>query len=204
MSFTETGKEKIKREAYEKANKERGVRKEAERDYKMFGTTEQNIPNVDTMGNVTGMKKGGKVMKKMKRYEGGGDIESTQGENKAITNDVRARAMAAIAAGGQKDEEVAPKKSTSKSQPESDREEHSPWMRDMRKQEAENQRESQALFNKKPVDTTSKEDPAKVAKAYQAAAKMQASKPRGMKSGGSVKSASARADGCAIRGKTRA
>jgi uncharacterized protein with von Willebrand factor type A (vWA) domain len=31
-----------------------------------------------------------------------------------------------------------------------------------------------------------------------------ANKPKGMKKGGKVKSASARADGCAIRGKTRA
>jgi hypothetical protein len=61
MPYTETGKEKQKREAYMKANKERGIRQEAERDYKMFGTTEQNIPAVDTMGAVTGMKKGGKV-----------------------------------------------------------------------------------------------------------------------------------------------
>jgi hypothetical protein len=62
MAFTETGKEKEKREAYYKANKEKGIRAEKERDYKMFGTTEQNIPAVDTMGNVTNMKKGGKVM----------------------------------------------------------------------------------------------------------------------------------------------
>ena len=61
MAYEETGKQKEKREAYMKANKERGVRQEQERDYKMFGTTEQNIPAVDTMGNVTGMKKGGKV-----------------------------------------------------------------------------------------------------------------------------------------------
>ena len=67
MAYEETGKEKQKREAYMKANKERGVRQEAERDYKMFGTTEQNIPKVDTMGNVTGMKKGGKVSSKCSR-----------------------------------------------------------------------------------------------------------------------------------------
>jgi len=59
MAYTETGKEKEKREAYYKANKERGIRQEKQRDYEMFGTTEQNIPAVDTMGNVTGMKKGG-------------------------------------------------------------------------------------------------------------------------------------------------
>jgi hypothetical protein len=61
MPYTETGTEKEKREAYMKANKERGIRAEKKKEYEMFGTTEQNIPNVDTMGNVTGMKKGGKV-----------------------------------------------------------------------------------------------------------------------------------------------
>jgi hypothetical protein len=70
MAYTETGKEKEKREAYMKANKERGVRAEKQRDYEMFGTTEQNIPKVDTMGNVTGMKKGGKVSSASKRADG--------------------------------------------------------------------------------------------------------------------------------------
>ena len=69
MPFTETGKEKAKREAYYKANKERGVRAEKEREYKMFGTTEQNIPNVNPMGDVVtpaavGMKKGGTASKR--------------------------------------------------------------------------------------------------------------------------------------------
>ena len=59
MAYTETGKEKEKREAYYKANKEKGIRAEKQREYEMFGTTEQNIPSVDTMGSVTGMKKGG-------------------------------------------------------------------------------------------------------------------------------------------------
>jgi hypothetical protein len=70
MPFTETGTEKVKREAYMKANKERGIRAEKKKDYEMFGTTEQNIPNVDTMGNVTGMKKGGKVGSASKRADG--------------------------------------------------------------------------------------------------------------------------------------
>ena len=59
MPYKETGKEKEKREAYYKANKEKGIRAEKQREYEMFGTTEQNIPAVDTMGSVTGMKKGG-------------------------------------------------------------------------------------------------------------------------------------------------
>lgn len=73
MPFTETGKEKAKREAYMKANKERGIRQEAERDYRMFGTTEENIPNVNPMGDVVtpaAMKKGGKVGSASKRADG--------------------------------------------------------------------------------------------------------------------------------------
>ena len=75
MPFTETGKEKAKREAYYKANKERGVRAEKEREYKMFGTTEQNIPQVNPMGDVVapavGMKKGGvaKTVTKEMEYD---------------------------------------------------------------------------------------------------------------------------------------
>jgi len=61
MPYEETGKEKVKREAYMKANKERGIRAEKQKEYELFGTTEQNIPAVDTMGAVTGMKKGGYV-----------------------------------------------------------------------------------------------------------------------------------------------
>lgn len=152
------------------------------------------------------------MAKKMKRFAEGEEVEleSTQGSNKSITDDVRERAMRAIAAGGQKEEAPAPKKaakkSATRSQPESDREEYSPWMREMRKQEAtdaENKRESQALFNKKPVDTTSRANPEKVRKAYIESAKY-VGRPTGMKSGGMAKSASARADGCCIRGKTRA
>jgi hypothetical protein len=64
MPYKETGKEKEKREAYYKANKERGVRAEKQKEYEMFGTTEQNIPNINPMGDVVtpaavGMKKGG-------------------------------------------------------------------------------------------------------------------------------------------------
>ena len=75
MPFTETGKEKDKREAYMKANKERGVRAEKQKEYEMFGTTEQNIPQVNPMGDATapaavGMKKGGKVSSASKRADG--------------------------------------------------------------------------------------------------------------------------------------
>jgi hypothetical protein len=70
MPSEETGKQKEKREAYYKANKERGIRAEKQQEYERFGTTEQNIPAVDTMGNVTGMKKGGSVKSASARADG--------------------------------------------------------------------------------------------------------------------------------------
>ena len=79
MPYEETGSQKAKREAYMKANKERGIRQEAERDYKLFGTTEQNIPAVDTMGNPTGMKKGGKVGSASARADGIAQRGKTKG-----------------------------------------------------------------------------------------------------------------------------
>lgn len=70
MAYQETAKEKEKREAYYKANKERGIRAEKQKEYEMFGTTEQNIPKVDTMGNVTGMKSGGMAKSASARADG--------------------------------------------------------------------------------------------------------------------------------------
>ena len=73
MAYKETAKEKEKREAYMKANKEKGIRAEKQKEYEMFGTTEQNIPNVNPMGDVTtpasGMKKGGSVKVPVMRHE---------------------------------------------------------------------------------------------------------------------------------------
>ena len=152
-------------------------------------------------------------MRKTRKFSEGG-FSTKEGENKAIGDDVRARAMAAIAAGGQKDEPKAKAKAPAKKatpklvKPDYSNEDldrmglNEPDAVPVATSE-ENARESQALFNKKPVDTVSKADPEKVRKAYVESAKY-VSRAKGMKSGGSVKSASARADGCAIRGKTRA
>jgi len=83
MPYEETGAEKVKRKAYEKANKERGIEQEAKRDYKLFGTTEQNIPNVNPMGDVVtpaaGMKKGGKVSSASARADGCCERGKTKG-----------------------------------------------------------------------------------------------------------------------------
>ena len=80
MPYEETGKQKEKREAYMKANKERGIRAEKQQEYERFGTTEQNIPAVDTMGNVTGMKKGGSVSSASKRADGIATKGKTRGK----------------------------------------------------------------------------------------------------------------------------
>ena len=65
-----------------------------------------------------GYKKGGKVMKKMKKYEDGGEVEfeTAQGPNKNIGDDVRARAMAAMDKGSS-DEPAVPKKTAAKLTP---------------------------------------------------------------------------------------
>ena len=146
-------------------------------------------------------------MKKVKRFNAGGDteFETLQGENKALDKiaGIRERAMAAAAAGGQKDETPAPKAKPAvkkkapklykpdysnedldrmgmneaskpvkaKTQPESDREEYSPFMRQFRKDEA-------------TAAAATKEVPELVRKAYQDAARIV--QPKGMKKGGKV------------------
>jgi hypothetical protein len=169
------------------------------------------------------------MKKKMKRYNGEEEslvFETKQGRNASIDKleGIREKAMRAVAEGGQKDaapivkktvkstvtklpmpdysnedldrmgmnNDLKPVKSSvysPKSQPESDREEYSPFMREFRKDEATAKASTKAV-------------PELVRKAYVDAARMV--KPKGMKSGGKVSSASKRADGCCIRGKTRA
>ena len=99
----------------------------------MFGTTEQNIPKVDTMGNVTGMKKGGvaKTVTKEMEYDYKSGKKSFAG-------------------------------------------------------------------------TTAQRDAHAEKEGKRVAKDLAYDKAMGMKKGGSVSSASKRADGCAIRGKTRA
>jgi hypothetical protein len=55
-----------------------------------------------------------------------------------------------------------------------------------------------------PGTRSLKKDEEEERRAQEQAAAEQAAAAQGMKKGGKVKSASARADGCAIRGKTRA
>ena len=74
MPYTETGAEKIKRKAYENKNKERAMSIEKQKNYERFGTTDQNIPQVNPMGDVAmpmsaNMKKGGSVKKPTMKFE---------------------------------------------------------------------------------------------------------------------------------------
>jgi hypothetical protein len=122
---------------------------------------------------VKAAKKGG-LMKK-KRYDGGGDVielESKMGRNENIDDDVRARAMAAMAARETGAEEAEPAKPKAEPKP-------------------------------KPK---AKAEPKKKTFSFEGRTSPFAGKTsvfKKMASGGSVSSASKRADGCAIKGKTR-
>jgi hypothetical protein len=168
-----------------------------------------NFPDLNDDGKVTRadvlkgrgvFKKGGKV-KKMRKYEEGGEIqfESKRGKNSNIDEDTRTRAMdyaqfmqdpvpeIETKEAPKAKSKAKPKKETvysPKSQPESDREENSEFMRQFRKDEAAAKK---SPFAGKISSFASKISPFKK-----------------MASGGKVSSASKRADGCAIRGKTRA
>jgi len=168
-----------------------------------------DFPDLNNDGKVTRadvlkgrgvFKKGGKV-KKMRKFEEGGDIqfESMQGRNPNIDENTRTKAMDYAQFMQEPVPEIEtkeapkakpkarPKKEavySPKSQPESDREENSAFMRQFRKEEAASKK---SPFAGKISSFANKVSPFKK-----------------MASGGKVSSASKRADGCAIRGKTRA
>jgi hypothetical protein len=178
MPYEETGKQKEKREAYYKANKERGIRAEKQQEYERFGTIEQNIPAVDTMGNVTGMKKGGKVMKKTKKFDSGGEIMGAPemarimglglGRPRTSSDELQDLLPSRASIGSALREKLDP-------------------------------RTLAAIAN--PGATVSRA----IAKAAEGkkAPRSYSDEMAGMKKGGKVSSASKRADGCATKGKTR-
>jgi len=150
------------------------------------------------------------MKKKMKRYEQGGgvELESKTGRNENIGDDVRERAMAAMAARelGAEEKKAAPKATpkaapkkeavySPKSQPESDREENSAFMKQFRKDEAKAKAKDEPSFLK---GTKGFKNLGEAFKAMRRSAGITS-----YKSGGSVSSASKRADGCAVKGKTK-
>ena len=148
-------------------------------------------------------------MKKIRKYEGGGDIESTQGQNPGIDDDTRARAKAHVA-GTLQDE------TGKESKIRRNTETGELYSTDMpkAKPKAEAAKSTPKTEPKKEAKTESKkasgEEPSffKGTKGYKnlgALFKSMREKAgiTSYKSGGSVSSASSRADGCAVKGKTK-
>lgn len=192
MAFTETPKEKEKRLAYYARNeaiaKDKEAKADAETKRKFNETT-----NTDTSKNTNPMgdtyKKGGKIMsKKTKRYEDGGEIEfeTKQGRNEMIDDGVRARAMAAMEKGSS--DEAPAKKSAPSFKAKADKAGFT----------SAETKGGAALMTRKDRSSTPKAAPKK-SSSYTADHTMGAA----MKMGGSVGSASRRADGCAVKGKTK-
>ena len=117
MAFTETPKEQARRKAWEQTNLKTAKDKEAKLDAEDMRKFNEKT-NVDTSKNTNPagdtFKKGGKVMKKAKCYEDGGEIEfeTKQGRNEgaSIDDSVRARAMAAMEKGSSEESAPVPKK----------------------------------------------------------------------------------------------
>ena len=149
------------------------------------------------------------MKKKMRKFEGGGDIESTQGQNPGIDDDTRARAKAHVA-GTLQDE------TGKESKIRRNTETGELYSTDMpkAKPKAEAAKSTPKTEPKKEAKTESKkasgEEPSffKGTKGYKnlgALFKSMREKAgiTSYKSGGSVSSASSRADGCAVKGKTK-
>ena len=163
------------------ANKADAVKKEKDKDYELVGSRGDAARKGMEEGKTNPMgdtyKKGGKVMKK--KFEEGGEIEfeTKMGKNENIGDDVRARAMAALDKGITDDASAA--KSISKAAP------------SLPTRKAFVSKANKAGF---AADQTG------------GGAALMTRRDRGMKkmaSGGSVGSASKRADGIAMKGKTR-
>ena len=135
-------------------------------------------------------KKGGKVMKKAKRYEDGGEVEfeTKTGKNKMIDDDTRIKA--AYYASLDVDAEPRITKDAPKAKASSPK-----GAKAFTRAETGG---GAALMTRKDRSGMPK------AKAKSSSYTPDHTMGMAMKKGGSVKSASARADGCAIRGKTRA
>jgi hypothetical protein len=157
------------------------------------------------------------MKKKMKRYEEGGDVielESKTGRNENIGDDVRARAMAAMEKGSS-DEPAVPKKTAEKLTPKA-APKAEPKAEPKEEPKAEPKKKASTTipstfgkvslpksFSASGGNTEPKKSTAKFSSPSISLPDPLA-KYKKMASGGKVSSASKRADGCAIRGKTKA
>ena len=198
MAYTETPAEKAKRKAWEQANLDTARAKEAKADAEIARKFEETT-NVDTSKNTNPMgdtyKKGGKIMKKTKRYAGGDLVEAGIEAGKLGrlglkpgTADYRLGQQTLRAdKTAQELEDLLPS-----------REKIGSALRSkLDPQAVADIAMPQAAIARRVADSAKD---AKMPKSY--------SEEGGMKKGGKVKSkvssASKRADGCCIRGKTRA
>jgi hypothetical protein len=160
------------------------------------------------------------MKKKTKRYDGEEgslvETETAQGQNKSIGDDIRARAMAAMV--NEPTPPTPPKKEVGKAITKAVKEEKAEPKKASPVQEAKDVVSGKGAST--PPMPKSFTEAGGSSKASPAKADLSSFKVRApdvlsgfdskgkrisnMKSGGKVKSASARADGCAIRGKTRA
>ena len=194
MAFTETPQEKQKRQAKEMGWKKDAEAKQAKadaEDMRKFNET----TNVDTSANTNAAgdtyKKGGKIMKKTKRYAGGDLVEAGIEAGKLGrlglkpgTADYRLGQQTLRAdKTAQELEDLLPS-----------REKIGSALRSkLDPQTVADMAMPQAAIARRVAESAKD---VKMPKSY--------SEESSMKKGGKVKSASARADGCAIRGKTRA
>ena len=146
-------------------------------------------------------------MKKMRKFENGGDIESMQGENPGIDDDTRARAKARVA-GTLQDETGKESKIRRNTETGELYDTETPKTKPKAKAKPKAESKSESKVESKKA---SGEEPSflKGTKGYKnlgALFKSMREKAgiTSYKSGGKVSSASKRADGIAIRGKTRA
>jgi hypothetical protein len=149
-------------------------------------------------------------MKKIRKYEEGGDIESTQGQNPGIDDDTRARAKAYVAGtlqdetgkeskirrntetGDLYDSEM---KAAPKAKPKAEAPKAEPKKAEPKKAEPKKNSGEEPSFFK---GTKGFKNIGEAFKAMRRSAGITS-----YKSGGSVSSASKRADGCAVKGKTK-
>jgi hypothetical protein len=154
------------------------------------------------------------MSKKTKRYDEGGDVETetAQGQNKSIGDDVRARAMAAMANQPSTPAPTPTKKAVGKAITKAAAEEKAEPKKANPVQQAKDVVSGSGMFSKfrSPGSALASYEQAgpkrseAAAPAKRAAPKISTDASDAFKRGGKVSSASKRADGCAIRGKTRA
>ena len=153
-------------------------------------------------------------MKKMRKFENGGDIESMQGENPGIDDDTRARAKAYVA-GTLQDEtgkeskirrntETGDLYTTEDSKAKPKAKSFKTKAKEAGFTSAETKGGAALMYRKDRGSSYTPPAKSKPKKASRSSESSGASDIIGAKKGGVISSASKRADGIAIRGKTRA